>query len=77
MYLCFFFLLYAHYMIYFSIKELGKYHQNVELPCNAVSLLTNTAGYHLLTYADFQYQSRFSYNLYNTLIRGTRVFQVF
>ncbi|GAB1860999.1 Centromere protein I-like [Camponotus japonicus] len=53
-----------------SIDELGKYHQNVELPCNAVSLLANMAGYHLLTYADFQYQSRFSYNLYNTLIRA-------
>ncbi|XP_011632036.1 uncharacterized protein LOC105423816, partial [Pogonomyrmex barbatus] len=53
-----------------SIEELGKYHQNVELPCNAVSLLANMVGYHLLTYADFQYQSRFSYNLYNTLIRA-------
>ncbi|CAL1684747.1 unnamed protein product [Lasius platythorax] len=53
-----------------SIDELGKYHKNVELPCNAVSLLANMAGYHLLTYADFQYQSRFSYNLYNTLIRA-------
>lgn len=59
-------------MIYYSsIEELGKYHQNVELPCNAVSLLANMVGYHLLTYADFQYQSRFSYNLYNTLTRGT------
>ncbi|KYN29639.1 Centromere protein I [Trachymyrmex cornetzi] len=53
-----------------SVEELGKYHQIVELPCNAVSLLGNTIGYHLLTYANFQYQSRFSYNLYNTLIRG-------
>ncbi|XP_072766560.1 centromere protein I isoform X2 [Anoplolepis gracilipes] len=53
-----------------SIDELGKYHQNVELPCNAISLLANMAGYHLLTYADFQYQSRFSYNLYNLLIRA-------
>ncbi|KAL6449229.1 hypothetical protein ACFW04_000706 [Cataglyphis niger] len=53
-----------------SIDELGKYHQNVELPCNAVSLLANMAGYHLLTYADFQYQSRFSCNLYNTLTRA-------
>ncbi|XP_018316696.1 centromere protein I [Mycetomoellerius zeteki] len=53
-----------------SIEELGKYHQNVELPCNAVSLLANMIGYHLLTFADFQYQSRFSYNLYNTLTRA-------
>ncbi|XP_012235720.1 centromere protein I-like [Linepithema humile] len=53
-----------------GVKELGKYHQNIELPCNAVSLLVNTAGYHLLTYANFQYQSRFSCNLYNTLIRA-------
>ncbi|XP_070516932.1 centromere protein I isoform X2 [Cardiocondyla obscurior] len=53
-----------------SIEELGKYHQNIELPCNAVSLLTNMIGYHLLTYADFSYQSRFSYNLYNTLTRA-------
>lgn len=44
--------------MYFSIDELGKYHQNVELPCNAISLLANMAGYHLLTYADFQYQSK-------------------
>ncbi|TGZ53483.1 Uncharacterized protein DBV15_09939 [Temnothorax longispinosus] len=53
-----------------SIEELGKYHQTVQLPCNAVSLLANMVGYHLLTYADFQYQSRFSYNLYNTLTRA-------
>ncbi|KAL6258147.1 hypothetical protein P5V15_010070 [Pogonomyrmex californicus] len=57
-------------IIQWVIEELGKYHQNVELPCNAVSLLANMVGYHLLTYADFQYQSRFSYNLYNTLIRA-------
>ncbi|EZA56256.1 Centromere protein I [Ooceraea biroi] len=53
-----------------STEELGKYHQTIELPCNAVSLLANMAGYHLLTYAEFQYQSRFSYNLYNTLTRA-------
>ncbi|KAK1138121.1 hypothetical protein K0M31_002605 [Melipona bicolor] len=53
-----------------STEELGKLNLNVELPCNAVSLLSNTAGYHLLTFADFQYQSRFSYNLYNTLVRA-------
>ncbi|KYM99332.1 Centromere protein I [Cyphomyrmex costatus] len=53
-----------------SIEELGKYHQNIELPCNAISLLVNMVGHHLLTYADFQYQSRFSYNLYNTLTRA-------
>ncbi|XP_076390259.1 centromere protein I isoform X2 [Megachile rotundata] len=53
-----------------STEELGKSHLSVELPCNAISLLTNTAGYHLLTFADFQYQSRFSYNLYNTLVRA-------
>ncbi|XP_032664424.1 centromere protein I-like [Odontomachus brunneus] len=53
-----------------SIEELGKYQQSVELPCNAVSLLSNMAGYHLLTFANFQYQSRFSYNLYNTLTRA-------
>ncbi|KAG7209382.1 hypothetical protein KM043_015480 [Ampulex compressa] len=53
-----------------GIEELGKYHLSVELPCNAISLLANMAGYHLLTYADFHYQSKFSYNLYNTLIRA-------
>ncbi|KZC12731.1 Centromere protein I, partial [Dufourea novaeangliae] len=53
-----------------SIEELGKSHFSVELPCNAISLLANTAGYHLLTFADFHYQSRFCYNLYNTLIRA-------
>jgi len=56
--------------MYFSIEELGKYRHTIELPCNAASLLANMAGYHLLTYADFQYQSRFSYNLYNTLTRA-------
>ncbi|XP_043800263.1 centromere protein I-like [Apis laboriosa] len=53
-----------------SIEELGKLQLSVELPCNAISLLSNTAGYHLLTFSNFQYQSRFSYNLYNTLIRA-------
>ncbi|XP_076767150.1 centromere protein I [Xylocopa sonorina] len=54
----------------FSTEDLGKWNLSVELPCNAVSLLSNSAGYHLLTFADFQYQSRFSYNLYNTLMRA-------
>ncbi|XP_076669600.1 centromere protein I [Andrena cerasifolii] len=53
-----------------SMEELGKLHVNAELPCNAISLLANTAGYHLLTFANSHYQSRFSYNLYNTLIRA-------
>ncbi|PBC28501.1 Centromere protein I [Apis cerana cerana] len=53
-----------------SIEELGKLQLSIELPCNAISLLSNTAGYHLLTFSNFQYQSRFSYNLYNTLIRA-------
>lgn len=53
-----------------NIEALGKYHVNVELPCNATSLLTNTAGYHLLMFANFSYQNRFSYNLYITLRRA-------
>ncbi|XP_076624927.1 centromere protein I [Colletes latitarsis] len=53
-----------------SMEELGSLHFSMELPCNAISLLVNTAGYHLLTFSDFHYQSRFSYNLYNTLIRA-------
>lgn len=53
-----------------SFEQLGKLHFNVELPSNAVSLLSNTAGYHLLTCADVQYQSRFAYNLYNALLIG-------
>ena len=53
-----------------SLEELGKLHLNTELPCNAISLLANTAGYHLLTFANSHYQSRFSYSLYNTLIRA-------
>ncbi|XP_033229073.1 uncharacterized protein LOC117180692 [Belonocnema kinseyi] len=53
-----------------NIEELGKYHTSVELPCNATSLLTNMAGYHLLMFADFEYQNRFSYNLYNMLRRA-------
>ncbi|XP_053977047.1 centromere protein I-like isoform X2 [Hylaeus volcanicus] len=53
-----------------SIDEFGTSHSNIELPCNAISLLSNTAGYHLLTFSDFHYQRRFSYNLYNTLTRA-------
>nr|XP_033333376.1 uncharacterized protein LOC117224507 [Megalopta genalis] len=53
-----------------NVEDLGKSYFNLELPCTAISLLANTAGYHLLTYADFHYQSRFAYNLYNTLIRA-------
>lgn len=60
----------SYAMKYFSMEELGKLHLNTELPCNAISLLANTAGYHLLTFANSHYQSRFSYNLYNTLIKG-------
>nr|KAF7438202.1 hypothetical protein H0235_000593 [Vespula pensylvanica] len=54
----------------YSINELGQHYSSIELPCNAISLLVNMAGYHLLTYADFHFQSRFSYNLYNTLRRA-------
>ncbi|XP_043463621.1 uncharacterized protein LOC122499371 [Leptopilina heterotoma] len=53
-----------------NVEALGKYQINVELPCNATSLLTNTAGYHLLMFADISYQNRFSYNLYITLRRA-------
>ncbi|KOC59649.1 Centromere protein I [Habropoda laboriosa] len=53
-----------------NVEELGKLHLSIELPCKAISLLSNTAGYHLLTFADFEYQSRFSYNLHNTLTRA-------
>lgn len=68
-------LIYTFFFLkYFSIEELGKLQLSIELPCNAISLLSNTAGYHLLTFSNFQYQSRFSYNLYNTLIRG--IFQI-
>jgi len=61
-----------------SIEELGKYHQNVELSCNVVSLLTNLVGYHFLIYADFRYQNRFSCNLYNTLthLRGIYLYLI-
>ncbi|KAL2740548.1 centromere protein I-like isoform X4 [Vespula squamosa] len=54
----------------YNINELGQHYSSIELPCNAISLLVNMAGYHLLTYADFHFQSRFSYNLYNTLRRA-------
>lgn len=53
-----------------NLKELGKSQLNIEMPCNAVSLLGNTAGYHLLTFANFHYQRKFSYNLYNTFIQA-------
>ena len=33
-------------------------------------LPANTAGHHLLTFANSHYQSRFPYNLYNTLIKA-------
>ncbi|XP_043490516.1 centromere protein I-like isoform X2 [Polistes fuscatus] len=54
----------------YTIDDLGRHHFSIELPCNAISLLVNTVGYHLLTYADFNFQIRFSYNLYNTLRRA-------
>ncbi|XP_015122463.1 centromere protein I [Diachasma alloeum] len=50
-----------------NIVDVGRYYFSVELPTNATSLLANTAGYHFLTFANFEYQSRFSHNLYNTL----------
>ncbi|XP_015175548.1 PREDICTED: centromere protein I-like [Polistes dominula] len=54
----------------YTTEDLGRHLSSIELPCNAISLLVNTAGYHLLTYADFNFQIRFSYNLYNTLRRA-------
>ncbi len=49
------------------MSSLARYHSVVKLPCFATSLLTNTIGYHLLTYADLEYQERFISNLYYTL----------
>ena len=51
----------------YTKTKLGKYHSSVKLPSNAVSLLTNSIGCHLLTYASPEYQQRFMHNLYNTL----------
>ncbi|XP_017876950.1 uncharacterized protein LOC108623149 [Ceratina calcarata] len=53
-----------------SLEDLGKLHLSVKLPSSAVSLLSNTAGHHLLTFANVQYQSRFAFNLYCTLQTG-------
>lgn len=53
-----------------NLEDLGTLYFNLELPCTAISLLANKVGYHLLTFTDTYYQSRFSYNLYNTLIRA-------
>ncbi|KAK0172686.1 hypothetical protein PV328_005975 [Microctonus aethiopoides] len=53
-----------------NIDDIGKYHFDIELPSNAASLLANNAGYHFLTYASYEYQNRFSHNLYNTLRRA-------
>lgn len=50
-----------------DMSSLAKYHSVVKLPCFSTSLLTNTIGYHLLTYADLEYQQRFMCNLYYTL----------
>ncbi|XP_011302424.1 uncharacterized protein [Fopius arisanus] len=53
-----------------NITDVGKYYFSVELPTNATSLLANSAGYHFLTFANYEYQSRFSHNLYNALRRA-------
>ncbi|OXU27791.1 hypothetical protein TSAR_005350 [Trichomalopsis sarcophagae] len=53
-----------------NAAQLGQYHSIIKLPCNATSLLTNVIGYHLLTYADLEYQQRFMHNLYYTLWRS-------
>ncbi|XP_014213463.1 centromere protein I-like [Copidosoma floridanum] len=50
-----------------SYIQLGQYHFDIKLPSKATSLLSNSIGYHLLTYADVGYQQRFMYNLYYTL----------
>ncbi|XP_012254093.2 centromere protein I-like isoform X1 [Athalia rosae] len=50
-----------------SLEELGKHQLTLELPCNALSLLVNIAGCHVLTFSSSDYQSRFCYNLYNAL----------
>lgn len=53
-----------------NFDDIGKYYFIVDLPTNATSLLANAAGYHFLTYAHYEYQSRFSHNLYSTLRRA-------
>ncbi|CAD6227645.1 GSCOCG00001325001-RA-CDS [Cotesia congregata] len=53
-----------------SFQDIGKYHFQLELPSNAISLLANNAGYHCLTFANYEFQSRFSFNLYLALRRA-------
>ena len=53
-----------------NAEQLGKYHSIVKLPCNSTSLLTNSIGYHLLTFANIEYQQRFMHNLYYTFWRS-------
>ncbi|KAF7997987.1 hypothetical protein HCN44_009385 [Aphidius gifuensis] len=53
-----------------NFDDIGRYYFNVKLPTNATSLLANVAGYHFLTYTSYEYQSRFSHNLYYTLKRA-------
>lgn len=54
----------------YTAAALGKHHSVVKFPANATSLLTSVIGYHLLTYADSNYQQKFMHNLYYTLWRS-------
>jgi hypothetical protein len=53
-----------------NIEQLGKYDSVIRLPTNSTSLLLNNIGHHLLTFADFEYQHRFTHNLYYTFWRS-------
>lgn len=48
------------------MNDLAKYQGIIQLPGQSTSLLANSTGYHLLTYADSEYQCLFMHNLYYT-----------
>ncbi|XP_067004738.2 centromere protein I [Anabrus simplex] len=50
-----------------TIEDLCSYQLTLDIPCNVMSLLNTPEGRHILAFADFAVQSRFSFALYFTL----------
>ncbi|XP_069684258.1 centromere protein I-like isoform X2 [Periplaneta americana] len=50
-----------------TMESLCLHQLNLDMPCNAMSLLQNTAGIHIITFEGRSLQIRLSYNMYHTL----------
>lgn len=62
------------FVLPFSVKELQEYVLASNVIDDSMYLLNNSAGRHVLIFADIKVQARFSFGLYYNLHNGKKIF---